>query len=135
MLSNVKCGTFVSDFTVRLNKYSFQRIQCFWKSFFFCNSVLLGVRQHISCEWLIFWISTVKWANSASPFKFHQVKFSQKSGLENDKMLFSQTEIQNNEDILWKTYFIILKTCLLWEFGLVKFRGLAELAHLTVYYQ
>ena len=32
---------------------------------------------------------TVKLANSANLFKFHQVKFPQKTGLENDEMCFS----------------------------------------------
>ena len=34
---------------------------------------------------------TVKLANSASPFKFRQVKFPQQAGLENNKICFSQT--------------------------------------------
>ena len=36
-------------------------------------------------------LSIIKLTNSASPFKFRQAKFSQQSGLENDKMYFSQT--------------------------------------------
>ena len=31
---------------------------------------------------------TVKLANSASPFKFHQVKIPRQAGLENDKCVF-----------------------------------------------
>ena len=39
---------------------------------------------------------TVKLANSATPSKFRQVKFSQKAGLENDKMCLSQRETEWN---------------------------------------
>ena len=54
-------------------------------------------RQNYSYQWLIrFYFYTVKLANSASPFKFRQVKFQKKTGLENDKMSFSQRETEYN---------------------------------------
>ena len=40
--------------------------------------------------------TTIKLANSASPSKFCQVKFQQKTGLENDKISFSQRETEYN---------------------------------------
>ena len=81
-------------------------------------------------------LCNVKLANSASPFKFRQVKFQQKTGLENDKMGFSQRETGYNWHCLWKTHFIILNKSsrpvfcgkLTWW----NLKGLAELPNLTV---
>ena len=55
---------------------------------------------------------TVKLANSASPFKFRKVKFSQKTSLENNEINFSQRETGCNWHCYWKTYFIILNKSL-----------------------
>ena len=41
-------------------------------------------------------VANVKLANSASPFKFRQVKLQKKTGLENDKTSFSQRETEFN---------------------------------------
>ena len=57
-------------------------------------------KNHVSFENNVVKISikigTVKLANSTGPFKLCQVKFSQKTGLENDKMCFSQRETECN---------------------------------------
>ena len=53
---------------------------------------------------------TVKLANSASPFKFRQVKIQQQAGLENNKMCFSQTVSIAFSLYLVKIHFIILNT-------------------------
>ena len=60
--------------------------------------------------------STVKLANSASPFKFHQAKSTQQAGLENDKMCFSKRVTIFNRPCSGKTHSIILNTSLLWKF-------------------
>ena len=46
----------------------------------------LNITKHVN----LIKLGAVKLANSTSPFKFHQAKFSQQVGLENDKMCFSK---------------------------------------------
>ena len=55
-------------------------------------------------------IYTVKLANSASPSKFRQVKFSLKTGLKNDKTCFSHLSLNTIKQFFWKPQFVILKT-------------------------
>ena len=55
-------------------------------------------------------IYTVKLANSASPSKFRQVKFSLKTGLKNDKICFSHLSLNTIKQFFWKPQFVILKT-------------------------
>ena len=75
--------------------------------------------------------ATVKLANSASPFKFCQVKFLQKTGLENGKKSFSQRETEHNWHYLWKTHFIFLnKSSRPVFYGKLTWRNLKGLADL-----
>ena len=77
-------------------------------------------------------IYTVKLANSTSPSKFRQVKFSLKTGLKNDKMCFSHLSLNTIKQFFWKPQFVILRTSFSGNLTRWNLEGLVELAHLTV---
>ena len=51
--------------------------------------------------------TTVKLANSVSPSKFRQVKFPQKTGLENDKRVFHKEKL-NAIDTIYEKHILSL---------------------------
>ena len=99
------------------------------------DSVLLGLvgaRQRISCEWLIFWICTLLNDLFQPVLSLGQVLTKIWSWKRCD---FYKQKFNNEHNTLCGKYILSFSrpACCQWEFGLVRFGGLAKLAHSTAY--